>query len=90
MLLPLLLAIQSAPDIELDVHATVRDVRIERSGETSLEVRAEPDGGTSVTVDKPQTGSRRHLRSVQVRIKAEARIAAPSENPPPPETASPQ
>lgn len=90
MLLALLLAAQTAPDIEFDVRATVRDVRIERSGETSLELRAEPDGGTQVDVDKPETAGRRRLRNVNIRVRAEARIADPAHNSPPPETRSPQ
>ena len=93
MLLALLLALQTAPaapDIELDIRANVRDVRIERSGETSLELRASPDGGSHVAVDKPEAAGRRRLRNVSVRVKAEARIADPSDNSPPAETASPQ
>ena len=93
MLLALLLALQSAPaapDIALDIRADIREARIERSGETSLELRATPDGGTRVDVDKPETAGRRRLRNVSVRVKAEARIADPSANSPPPETATPQ
>ena len=90
MLLVLLLAAQAAPDIELDVRATVREVRIERAGETSLELRAEPDAGTRVDVDKPETAGRRRLRNVNFRVRAEARIADPAQNWPPPETPLPQ
>ena len=93
MLLALLLALQAAPaapDIALDIRADIREVRIERSGETSLELRATPDGGTRVDVDKPETAGRRRLRNVSVRVKAEARIADPSANSPSPETATPQ
>jgi hypothetical protein len=93
MLLALLLALQAAPaapDIELEIRADVREVRIERSGEASLELRAAPDGGTRVDVDKPEAAGRRRLRNVSLRVKAEARIADPSANSPLPETASPQ
>jgi hypothetical protein len=93
MLIALLLALQAAPaapDIELDIRANVREVRIERRGETSLELRAVPDGGTQVDVDRPEAAGRRRLRNVSVRVKAEARIADPFANSPPPETASPQ
>ena len=58
MLLAFLLAAQAAqpsPDIELEIRATVREVRIEQAGEASLEMRAGPDGGTIVDVDKPET-----------------------------------
>ena len=58
MLIPLFLlqaataqAAQAAPDIQLHVDASVRRVTIEREGEASLEVRASPDGGSSVDVD---------------------------------------
>jgi hypothetical protein len=93
MLLAVLLAAQAAqpsPDIELEIRATVREVRIEQAGEASLEMRAGPDGGTIVDVDKPETGSRRRLRNVDVRVKAEARIADPAAIPAPSETPSPQ
>jgi hypothetical protein len=96
VLLALLLAAEAAqaappPDIALDVRADIREVRIEQSGETSLELRAEPDGGTSVDVDKPQARGRTRLRNVRVRVKAEARIADPAQNlPAPQETTSPQ
>ena len=86
MLIALLLALQAAPappDIELDIRANVREVRIERSGETSLELRAAPDGGSHVDVDKPGTAGRRRLRNVSIRVKAEARIADPSASSPP-------
>ena len=44
MLLLMLLqaAAQTSPDIVLDARAHVREVRIERRGETSLEVRGGP------------------------------------------------
>ena len=45
----------TAPDIALDIHAPVREVRIQQSGDTSLELRAEPDGGTLVDVDRPDS-----------------------------------
>ena len=93
MLIALLLiaqAVQPAPDIELEVRANIREVRIEQNGETSLEMRAGPDGGTSVDVDRPEAGGRRRLRNVNVRVKAEARIADPARNVTPPATTSPQ
>lgn len=88
----ILLALQaaaSAPDIELDIGATARDVRIEQRGQTSLELRAAPDGGTQIDVDKPDAAGRRRLRNVTVRVKAEARIADPAQNSPAAETPSP-
>jgi hypothetical protein len=91
VLLSLLLAVQAAsPDLELDISATIREVRIERRGEASLEVRAGPDAGSRVEVDRPPSGGRARLRNVNVRVKAEARIADPADNRRAPETDSPQ
>ena len=78
----------SAPDIELDVRATARSVRIERSGEASLRVQG--GEGSLVDVEAPDANGRRRLRNVQVRVKAEARIADPAEAPRPQEPPPPQ
>ena len=80
----------TAPDIELDIRATIREVRIRQRGDTSLEVRAEPDGGSLVDVDRPDSGGRTRLRNVDVRVKAEARIADPADIRATAETDSPQ
>ena len=90
MLIALLIAAQAAPDLELEIRATAREVRIEQKGETSLEVRAAPDAGSRVEVDSPPSGGRARLRNVTVRVKAEARIADPADNRRAPETDSPQ
>ena len=92
MFLALLIALQAqaAPDIQLDVHATIRQVKIEQRGNVSLEMRASPDGGSRVEVDKPDGAGRRRLRNVDLRVRAEARIADPAENRPTPETPGPQ
>jgi hypothetical protein len=90
MLLIALLITQAAPDLEVHVRASAREVRIERSGETSLNVRAEPDAGSTVHVVKPPARGRRgRLRNVTVEVNAEARIADRGATAPPPETASP-
>ena len=70
-------AAQPAPDIELQIDASIRRVRIERQGEASLEVHAEPDGGSDVRVEAPDANGRRALRNVNVQVRAEARIADP-------------
>ena len=80
---------QAAPDIALDIRVRAREVRIEQRGETSLEVRAGPDGGTIVDVDRPDSNGRTRLRTVDVRVKAEARIADPASISTPSETPSP-
>ena len=105
MLLALLLAAQAtqaappatapaqpaaAPDIELEIRANIREVRIERNGDTSLEMHAAPDAGSHVDVDRPDANGRRRLRNVDVRVKAEARIGDPATNVQPPATDSPQ
>jgi hypothetical protein len=68
---------QGAPDIELNIGLTARRVTIERRGEASLEVHAAPDGGSVVIVEAPVADGRRTLRNVNVRVRAEARIADP-------------
>lgn len=94
MPLPILLlaALQTAPDISLDVHATIREVRIRQRGEASLEVHASPDANSRVTVTHPE--GRQRSRGATVDVHAEARIADPASgdanNVPPPETPSPQ
>jgi hypothetical protein len=85
LILSALLLVQAAapqaqaapPDIELDIGLTARRVTIERRGEASLEVRAAPDGGSAVEVEAPEANGRRTLRNVEVRVRAEARIAHP-------------
>jgi hypothetical protein len=69
---------QGAPDIELQIGLTARRVTIERRGEASLEVRAGPDGGSVVNVEAPEANGSRTLRDVNVRVRAEARIADPA------------
>jgi len=74
------------PDIELNVRAQVREVRIERQGEASLEVSG-PD--SVVRVEAPRAEGRRRLRNVTVAVDAEARIADPRQNREAPETPGP-
>jgi len=90
LLIALLLQAAPAPDIELNARASVRDVRIEQQGETSLSVRAGPDAGSDVRVERPRANGRRRLRNVTVNVHAEARIADPRQNPALVETPSPQ
>jgi hypothetical protein len=68
-------AAQTQPDIQLDIEASVRRVTIERRGEASLEVQG--GEGSVVNVEAPETDRRRTLRNVNVRVRAEARIADP-------------
>ena len=85
---------QTAPYIELGVHARARSVTIEKKGEASLTVRTEPEGRNVVAVRAPDANGRATLRNVEVDVHAEARIADPRQarqnNPDPGETGSPQ
>ena len=90
----ILLAMQAAsppPDIELNLRATARSVKIEQRGEAKLEVRAGPDAGsrTESRVTPPVDG-KTELRNVTVEVHAEARIGESGENPPEGETSTPQ
>ena len=76
------------PDIQLDARVTARRVMIENRGNTSLTVRTsingnDADGGNVVQVDAPTLPQgRRELRNVDVRVRAETRLAAPANSPP--------
>ena len=90
----ILLAMQAAsppPDIEINVRATARSVKIEQKGEAKLEVRAGPDASsrTETRVTPPADG-KTELRNVTVELHAEARIGESGENPPEGETSTPQ
>ena len=66
------------PDIELRVHARVKSVKIEQRGEATLEVRAEPDAGSSVEARvEPKAQGKTQLRNVEVNVRAQASIADP-------------
>ncbi len=79
------------PDIELNIRATARSVRIEQKGETRLEVRAGPDAGSraGTRVTPPANGSTT-LRNVTLEVHAEARIGDHGQNQAGGETSSPQ
>ena len=83
MTLTLLFLLQASPtqtaDIELFAKARARSVTIEKQGNASLTVRAEPDGGSAVDVRSPKANGRRTLRNVEVDVHAEARIAGPGQ-----------
>jgi hypothetical protein len=85
MMITLALLLQAgaaqAPDIELFAQARARSVTIEKQGNASLTVRAEPDGGSVVDVRAPKANGRKTLRNVVVDIHAKARIAEPGQAP---------
>ena len=59
-------------DIQLQVRAQVREVRVRQQGEASLTVRGGP--GSEVRVEAPPGGGTRRLRNVNVTVDAEARV----------------
>ena len=80
-----------APDIEVNVRATVREVRIRQRGEASLRVHASPDGGSLAETPRPAADRDIRQRNRTVDVHAEARIADPGATPPStPETSPPQ
>jgi hypothetical protein len=81
-------AAQTPPDIQIGVDASVRRVTIERRGEASLEVTG--GEGSIVDVEAPAPNGRRTLRNVNVRVRAEARVADPRQIRTEPETPRPQ
>lgn len=72
----LLQSVAPAPDIEIDARIEARRVTVEKRGEASLTVTANPDAGSSVTVEAPNADGRRTLRNVKAHVRAEARLAA--------------
>jgi hypothetical protein len=89
LVLAALLAQAAAPDIEVNVRATVREVRVTRRGETSLRVYASPDAGSRAGAPRPAGERQTRGRNATVNIHAEARIADPRANSPAPETSPP-
>ena len=77
-MLALLLAIQAAalPDIEFHATIAARSVTIEKQGEATLEVRADPGAGSFVKIEAPKANGRKTLRDVRVQVDAEARIGS--------------
>ena len=80
MLLLLQAAASPPPDIELNADIRARSVRIEKKGDARLTITTSPDGGGNVVdVRAPKANGARTLRYVQVKVRAEARIADPSQ-----------
>lgn len=72
-----MVALQAAatPDIELNARVTADRVEVRESRGVSLSVRAQPDAGSQVRVDNPMRGRTGVLRNVDIRVRAEARLA---------------
>jgi uncharacterized protein (DUF58 family) len=72
----LLQAAAQAPDIEFRASVTARDGVVRRQGEARLEVRAEPDAGSTVETERaPETRGEARLRNLRAGVHARARIA---------------
>jgi hypothetical protein len=70
------------PEIQLDFRATARRVVIDNRGEASLTLQTSANGaqgeGNIVDIQAPELPQgRRELDNVEVRVRAEARIADP-------------
>lgn len=76
MILFLLLqaAAPQSPDIVLDARVQARSLTIEKRGNASLQVTANPDGGSFVDIRAPKANGRKTLRNVDVNVRAEAHI----------------
>lgn len=70
----LLQAVTGQPDIELDLHAKIKSVKIERKGEARLEVRGEGPGNRVEVRIEPRPEGRTELRNVTVDVHAEASV----------------
>jgi hypothetical protein len=77
----LLQASATLPDIELNANVRARSVTIEKQGNASLAVTTEPSGGNVVDVQAPKANGRKSLRNIEVKLRAEARIADPAQPP---------
>jgi hypothetical protein len=67
-------AAAQAPDIELNLHARAKSVRIERKGEARLDVRGQGPGNRVDVRVEPKAEGRADLRDVTVDIHAEASL----------------
>ncbi|MEA3064159.1 MAG: hypothetical protein QOJ27_594 [Sphingomonadales bacterium] len=89
-LLLLQAASTQAPDIELNLHARAKSVRIEQKGEARLEVQGEGPGNRVEARVDPKTQGRAQLRNVTIDIHAEASVSDPAQNRVEAETGTPQ
>lgn len=82
-MLLLLLALQAAtslPTIELTARVEAREVVVERRGQASLTVRAEPDAGSRVeVVERPEGRGQRVIRNYRADLDARAVVADPQQ-----------
>ncbi|HEX8241423.1 MAG TPA: hypothetical protein VF574_16935 [Allosphingosinicella sp.] len=90
----LLILLQAAatqlPDVELDLHARAKSVRIEQKGEARLEVRGEGPGNRVDVKVEPKAQGRTELRNVNVDVHAQASVQEGVEIDAQAETGTPQ
>jgi Fe2+ transport system protein FeoA len=86
----LLQAAAGQPDIELNLQARIKSVRIERRGEARLEVRGEGPGNRVEVRIEPKPEGRTELRNVTVNVHAEATVGDPAQIRVGAETGTPQ
>ena len=75
----LLLVLQAAAaqsDIQLQARVDIQELKIEKKGEASLAVHADPDGGSIVKVEAPKADGRKTQHNLHVTVDAQARIGA--------------
>lgn len=79
MLLALLLQSsgEAPPDIEFNARIEARSVTIEKRGNASLALSAEPERDKKLVIEAPKAEGRKRLRNVVIDLRGEARIAAP-------------
>ena len=83
-------AATQAPDIELDVRARFKSLKIERKGEARLEVRGEGPGNRVEAKIEPKAQGRTELRNVRIDVHAEASVTDPAQIRVEAETGAPQ
>ena len=90
----LLLIAQAAaaapPDIQFHAVVDARSVKIEKHGQASLRVWADPDAGSIVNIVAPKANGAKTLRNVHFTVDAEARIGANGSAGPKSDTSGPQ
>jgi hypothetical protein len=73
-LLLLQAAATTTPDVELNVHARIKSLKIEQKGEARLEVQGEGPGNRVDVKVEPKAQGRTELRDVTVDVHAQASV----------------
>lgn len=85
MIAVLLFALQAAPPADIELRATVRarSLTIEKAGTARVDVHS--DGRNLVSVEGPKANGRKRIANPAFTVDIQARIADPSQAPPPPQ-----